>query len=132
MLFGLSKIIWLSKMICINLINNPEAFRIKHFIIWIIFCCTNLLDYFCTTFRLSCCHHSIFFLIFRKGVICQFLILLVSLFLVNVINADECHLTPVFHVLKYPGCIPKPIPSFACTGKCTSYVQVRFKVLKTF
>ena len=67
---------------------------------------------------------------YRKGVICQFLILLFSSFLFDVITADECHLTPVFHVLKYPGCIPKPIPSFACTGKCTSYVQVRFKVLK--
>merc|ERR1712071_475171 len=39
-------------------------------------------------------------------------------------HADECHLTPVIHVLQYPGCIPKPIPSFACTGRCTSYVQV--------
>ena len=39
-------------------------------------------------------------------------------------RADECHLTPVIHVLQYPGCIPKPIPSFACTGRCTSYVQV--------
>ena len=37
---------------------------------------------------------------------------------------DECHLTPVIHVLQHPGCIPKPIPSFACSGKCTSYVQV--------
>ncbi|EFX87546.1 putative bursicon alpha [Daphnia pulex] len=44
--------------------------------------------------------------------------------LVSVIRADECQLTPVIHVLQYPGCIPKPIPSFACTGKCTSYVQV--------
>ena len=39
-------------------------------------------------------------------------------------RADECHLTPVIHVLQHPGCIPKPIPSFACTGVCTSYVQV--------
>ena len=46
--------------------------------------------------------------------------------LVSVIRADECQLTPVIHVLQYPGCIPKPIPSFACTGKCTSYVQVNF------
>ena len=38
--------------------------------------------------------------------------------------ADECQLTPVIHVLQYPGCVPKPIPSFACMGKCTSYVQV--------
>lgn len=42
------------------------------------------------------------------------------------IQADECQLTPVIHVLQYPGCIPKPIPSFACTGRCTSYVQVKF------
>lgn len=42
------------------------------------------------------------------------------------VEADECHLTPVFHVLQHPGCNPKPIPSFACTGKCTSYVQVPF------
>ena len=39
--------------------------------------------------------------------------------------ADECHLTPVIHVLQFPGCTPKPIPSFACAGRCTSYVQVR-------
>ncbi len=38
---------------------------------------------------------------------------------------DECHLTPVIHVLQHPGCIPQPIPSFACTGRCTSYVQVK-------
>ena len=40
-------------------------------------------------------------------------------------SADECHLTPVIHVLQYPGCTAKPIPSFACAGRCTSYVQVR-------
>uniref|UniRef100_T1JJS2 Bursicon n=1 Tax=Strigamia maritima TaxID=126957 RepID=T1JJS2_STRMM len=39
-------------------------------------------------------------------------------------TADECHITPVIHVLKYPGCNQKPIPSFACQGRCTSYVQV--------
>lgn len=39
-------------------------------------------------------------------------------------RADDCQLTPVIHILQYPGCIPKPIPSFACMGKCTSYVQV--------
>lgn len=37
---------------------------------------------------------------------------------------DECQVTPVIHVLQYPGCVPKPIPSFACTGRCASYVQV--------
>jgi len=44
--------------------------------------------------------------------------------LVGVSVGDECHLTPVIHVLQHPGCIPKPIPSFACSGRCTSYVQV--------
>ena len=44
--------------------------------------------------------------------------------LASMVKGDECNLTPVFHVLQYPGCIPKPIPSFACMGKCTSYVQV--------
>ncbi|GLH13563.1 hypothetical protein R5R35_002287 [Gryllus longicercus] len=38
--------------------------------------------------------------------------------------ADECQVTPVIHVLQYPGCVPKPIPSFACTGRCSSYLQV--------
>ena len=46
--------------------------------------------------------------------------------------ADECHLTPVIHVLQHPGCVPKPIPSFACTGICTSYVQVRIFITKTY
>merc|ERR1712211_128970 len=50
--------------------------------------------------------------------------LLMPIFLANHVLADECHLTPVIHVLQHPGCIPKPIPSFACTGRCTSYVQV--------
>uniref|UniRef100_T1H9U3 DAN domain-containing protein n=1 Tax=Rhodnius prolixus TaxID=13249 RepID=T1H9U3_RHOPR len=36
---------------------------------------------------------------------------------------DECQVTPVIHVLQYPGCVPKPIPSFACTGRCSSYIQ---------
>ncbi|XP_049872622.1 bursicon isoform X1 [Pectinophora gossypiella] len=40
------------------------------------------------------------------------------------ISGQECEMTPVIHVLQHPGCIPKPIPSFACVGKCTSYVQV--------
>ncbi|CAO1359616.1 unnamed protein product [Diamesa serratosioi] len=39
-------------------------------------------------------------------------------------SSDECNLTPVIHVLQYPGCVPKPIPSFACIGRCGSYVQV--------
>ncbi|XP_020708533.2 mucin-5B [Athalia rosae] len=39
-------------------------------------------------------------------------------------GVDECQVTPVIHVLRYPGCVPKPIPSFACTGRCSSYLQV--------
>lgn len=42
----------------------------------------------------------------------------------GVSSSDECSLTPVIHVLQYPGCVPKPIPSFACVGRCGSYVQV--------
>nr|XP_022918797.1 bursicon [Onthophagus taurus] len=39
-------------------------------------------------------------------------------------TTDECQLTPVIHVLQYPGCIHKPIPSYACIGRCASYLQV--------
>lgn len=42
-------------------------------------------------------------------------------------SSDECQVTPVIHVLQYPGCVPKPIPSFACIGRCSSYLQVRKK-----
>lgn len=38
---------------------------------------------------------------------------------------DDCQVTPVIHVLQYPGCVPKPIPSFACVGRCASYIQVK-------
>lgn len=41
-------------------------------------------------------------------------------------TGDECQVTPVIHVLQYPGCVPKPIPSFACIGRCSSYLQVFF------
>merc|ERR1712243_252009 len=51
--------------------------------------------------------------------------LLTTLMLARLSLSDECHLTPVIHVLQYPGCIPKPIPSFACTGKCTLCSGVR-------
>lgn len=40
-------------------------------------------------------------------------------------STDECQVTPVIHVLQYPGCVPKPIPSFACIGRCASYIQAR-------
>lgn len=39
-------------------------------------------------------------------------------------GSNECQVTPVIHVLQYPGCVPKPIPSFACIGRCASYLQV--------
>lgn len=47
---------------------------------------------------------------------------------VAIVGVDECQVTPVIHVLQYSGCVPKPIPSFACTGRCSSYLQVN----KTF
>lgn len=40
-------------------------------------------------------------------------------------TSDECQVTPVIHILQQPGCIPKPIPSYACIGRCASYVQVK-------
>ncbi|XP_076647059.1 cuticle-tanning hormone bursicon [Halictus rubicundus] len=39
-------------------------------------------------------------------------------------GGDECQATPVIHFLQYPGCVPKPIPSYACKGRCSSYLQV--------
>ncbi|XP_022696615.1 bursicon-like [Varroa jacobsoni] len=55
-----------------------------------------------------------------------FLVLLHSLFLNGAeIRAEEnCQLKPVIHIIKEPGCQPKPVPSFACHGACASYVQV--------
>lgn len=48
-------------------------------------------------------------------------------------SSDECQVTPVIHVLQYPGCVPKPIPSFACIGRCSSYLQVEiWKIYKYF
>ncbi|XP_050674857.1 bursicon isoform X1 [Leptidea sinapis] len=51
----------------------------------------------------------------ENGVVCQE---------VQLPPGQECQMTPVIHVLQHPGCVPKPIPSYACIGKCTSYVQV--------
>eukprot|EP00095_Tigriopus_kingsejongensis_P004041 maker-scaffold5_size1054832-snap-gene-5.11 protein:Tk04041 transcript:maker-scaffold5_size1054832-snap-gene-5.11-mRNA-1 annotation:"bursicon alpha" len=42
----------------------------------------------------------------------------------QLIWADDCHRTRVVHALQYPGCEEKRFTSFACTGRCTSYVQV--------
>ncbi|CAL8100569.1 unnamed protein product [Orchesella dallaii] len=57
-------------------------------------------------------------------------LILVSLWFVGLnqhllkVNGEDCRITPVLHVLQSPGCNPLTIPSFACVGKCTSYVQV--------
>lgn len=61
-----------------------------------------------------------------KGLILFFLACGCSSVQIKSVNSasDECSLTPVIHVLQYPGCVPKPIPSFACIGRCGSYVQV--------
>ncbi|XP_073955205.1 cuticle-tanning hormone bursicon isoform X1 [Choristoneura fumiferana] len=37
---------------------------------------------------------------------------------------QDCVMTPVVHILKHPGCQPQLIPSYACVGKCSSYLQV--------
>ncbi|XP_022252972.1 bursicon-like [Limulus polyphemus] len=39
-------------------------------------------------------------------------------------KADKCQLRPVVHMLQIPECGRKAIPSFACQGTCSSYVQV--------
>ncbi|XP_065564363.1 bursicon-like [Artemia franciscana] len=52
------------------------------------------------------------------------LYLVIGILATKYTTADECNLTPVLHVLQYPGCVPRPIPSFACVGRCSSYVQV--------
>ncbi|KAH8346603.1 hypothetical protein KR084_006876 [Drosophila pseudotakahashii] len=56
----------------------------------------------------------------------DFLVILRSSLSVSDIThlGDDCQVTPVIHVLQYPGCVPKPIPSFACVGRCASYIQV--------
>ncbi|CAB0035051.1 unnamed protein product [Trichogramma brassicae] len=41
------------------------------------------------------------------------------------LETDKCVMIPVIHILQHIGCLPKPVPSFACIGKCSSYVQVR-------
>ncbi len=55
-----------------------------------------------------------------------FLLIIVLIYKMCDCSKEECHLRPVIHVLQHPGCIPKPIPSFACYGTCSSYVQVRY------
>ncbi|XP_053203049.1 bursicon-like [Panonychus citri] len=51
--------------------------------------------------------------------------ILVSMLIAGLDGSSKgCHLRPVIHVLSHPGCLSKPIPSFACHGSCSSYVQV--------
>lgn len=45
-------------------------------------------------------------------------------------QADMCNLRPVLHILQQPGCITKSIPTFACQGSCSSYVQVNWSLIK--
>ncbi|GIX96769.1 hypothetical protein CEXT_262101, partial [Caerostris extrusa] len=58
---------------------------------------------------------------------CCFICLLVFLgcliFMPSVDGRGGMPPASVIHVLQQPGCIPKPIPSFACQGSCSSYVQ---------
>lgn len=37
---------------------------------------------------------------------------------------SACQLVPIVHLLHYPGCQPKAIASYACSGSCPSYVRV--------
>lgn len=39
-----------------------------------------------------------------------------------------CQLVQIVHLLRHPGCQPKAIASFACTGSCSSYVKVSFTI----
>lgn len=55
---------------------------------------------------------------------CLLLLLISQSTVEALVGVDECQVTPVIHLLRYPGCLPKPIPSFACTGRCSSYLQV--------
>ena len=48
------------------------------------------------------------------------------------LSREDCRLRPIIHQLKYPGCIPKSIPSFACQGHCSSYVQVSMMLVSQF
>ncbi|RWS22674.1 lysine-specific histone demethylase 1A-like protein, partial [Leptotrombidium deliense] len=75
------------------------------------------------------CANSFFVKIFFENMFSS-VKLIANLFLIALFcdksysSKESCHLKPVIHVLKHPGCVPKPIPSFACQGSCSSYVQV--------
>lgn len=40
------------------------------------------------------------------------------------IQRPSCQIVQIVHLLNHPGCQPKAIASFACSGSCPSYVQV--------
>ncbi|XP_018054700.1 PREDICTED: bursicon [Atta colombica] len=62
--------------------------------------------------------------LFRYFVINGLLICLLYGATEAIVGVDECQATRVIHFLQYPGCVPKPIPSYACRGRCSSYLQV--------
>ena len=90
-------------------------------------CCSRLSQHHVSsTWRMYFCKTRLWFILFSSRFSFSFLVTL--LFLagnLERIKADECHLTPVIHKLQYPGCQEKRIPSYACVGRCTSYVKVR-------
>lgn len=45
----------------------------------------------------------------------------------NYYQQSECQMVQVVHLLHQHGCQPKAIASFACSGSCSSYVQVSFE-----
>lgn len=92
-------------------------------------CCSRLSQHHVSsTWRMYFCKTRLWFILFSSRFSFSFLVTL--LFLagnLERIKADECHLTPVIHKLQYPGCQEKRIPSYACVGRCTSYVKVRVR-----
>ena len=97
-------------------------------------CCSRLSQHHVSsTWRMYFCKTRLWFILFSSRFSFSFLVTL--LFLagnLERIKADECHLTPVIHKLQYPGCQEKRIPSYACVGRCTSYVKVRICEAKQF
>ncbi|XP_074598710.1 cuticle-tanning hormone bursicon [Brevipalpus obovatus] len=53
-----------------------------------------------------------------------FLLFLTMFINISDVSSKGCQLRPVIHVLNHQGCIAKSVPSFACHGTCSSYVQI--------
>ena len=49
-----------------------------------------------------------------------------------VYQPSACQLVQIVHLLNHPGCQPKAISSFACSGSCTSYVKVSVTVMDLY